>query len=49
MEDGGEVDPDADLMEEKFQKMVLYAEKTGVIGYKQLDVKQNIKDLIEEQ
>ena len=39
MEDGGEVDPDADLMEEKFQKMVLYAEKTGIIGYKQLDVK----------
>lgn len=49
MEDGGEPDPDADLMEENFQKMVLFAEKTGVIGYKQLDVKQNIKDLIEEQ
>lgn len=39
MEDGGEPDPDADLMEENFQKMVLFAEKTGVIGYKQLDVK----------
>lgn len=41
--------PDAELMEEQFQKVVLYAEKTGVIGYKKLDVKQNIKDLIEEQ
>jgi hypothetical protein len=49
MEDGGEPDPDAELLEENFQKIVLFAEKTNVIGYKKYDVKQNIKDLIEEQ
>ena len=42
-------DPDAELLEEDFQKIVLFAEKTGVSGYKNYDVKQNIKDLIEEQ
>ncbi len=49
MEDGAQPDPDADLLEENYQKIILYAEKTGIIGYKNLDVKQNIKDLIEEQ
>lgn len=32
-------DVDADLLEEDFQKIVLYAEKTGVAGYKNYDVK----------
>lgn len=49
MEDGAHPDSDNDLLEEKFQKIILFAEKTGVIGYKKLDVKQNLKDLIEEQ
>jgi hypothetical protein len=39
MEDGAEPDPDADLLEEKFQKIVLFAEKTNLIGYKKYDVK----------
>ena len=42
-------DPDAELLEEDFQKIVLFAEMTGVSGYKNYDVKQNTKDLIEEQ
>lgn len=49
MEDGEEPDEDADYLEEKFQKIVLFAEKTNVIGYKNYNVKQNLKDLIEEQ
>jgi len=36
-----------DLATEKFQKVILFAEKTGVIGDKPWDVKKNLKDLIE--
>lgn len=36
-----------ELAQERLQKVVLFAEKTGVIGYHPWDVRQNIKDLIE--
>jgi glutathione peroxidase-family protein len=36
-----------DLAQEKYQKVILFAEKTKVIGDHPWDVKQNLKDLIE--